>query len=336
MTVPAVDPNLFSDAQSLATIKSQAAAHNPKALRAAAQQFESLFIDMMLKSARAANFKDPLFGSSQQSMYQSLYDQQLSIELSKTHTFGLAEMLVQQLQRQWANPNGPAPAGAAPASSPGSAPVSVPTPAAAPSAAVTTATALPSAVSASSPSASVGGTSAAQQSAFTKTLWPDAQRAARQLGVSPVSLIAQAALETDWGRSLPRTAGGTTSNNLFGIKATGWSGASARTATHEYQNGTRTATEANFRAYDSCSQCFQDYTTLLSSNPRYAGALGTGNNVAAFATALQQAGYATDPNYARKLTAVAATVQRTLSAPDTASPLKLAAIQPMTTGTRSL
>ncbi|MGC8519346.1 MAG: rod-binding protein, partial [Steroidobacteraceae bacterium] len=113
MTLPITDPGLFADAQSLATLKSQAAAHNPKALRAAAQQFESLFIGMMLKSAQDANFKDPLFGSSQQRMYQDLYDQQLSVQLSKTHTFGLAEMLVQQLRRQWSASGTPATSGAA-------------------------------------------------------------------------------------------------------------------------------------------------------------------------------------------------------------------------------
>ena len=333
MTFPVTDPGLFADAQSLATLKSQAAAHNPKALRAAAQQFESLFIGMVLKSAENANFKDPLFGSSQQRMYQDLYDQQLATQLSKTHTFGLAEMLVQQLRRQWSGSGSSAAAGRGALSTSG---------AAGSTAAVSSSAAPPvSAGMPSTPSAAAGKgpspVNAAQQSAFARSLWPDAQRAARQLGVSPVSLIAQAALETDWGRSLPRTASGTTSNNLFGIKAEhGWSGSSAASATHEYRNGIDTATQAQFRAYGSCSQCFQDYTSLLSSNPRYAAALGTGNDVGAFATALQQAGYATDPNYARKLTEVAATLTRTLSAPTDPGALKLAAVSPMTTGSRSI
>ena len=322
MTLPITDPGLFADAQSLATLKSEAAAHNPKALRAAAQQFESLFIGMMLKSAQDANFKDPLFGSSQQRMYQDLYDQQLSVQLSKTHTFGLAEMLVQQLRRQWSAAGTPAAGGGAGAKSSVS---GLAVPAATPS---------PSATTGEKHLAPVN---AAQQTAFARSLWPDAQRAARQLGVSPVSLIAQAALETDWGRNLPRTATGTTSNNLFGIKASGgWSGSSVTSGTHEYRNGIDTSTQAQFRAYGSCSQCFQDYTALLSGNPRYAGALGTGDNVGAFATALQQGGYATDPNYARKLTEVAATLTHTLSAPMDAGPLKVAAVPPMTTSSRSL
>ena len=94
--------------------------------------------------------------------------------------------------------------------------------------------------------------------------------------------------------------------------------------------------QAQFRAYGSCGQCFQDYTALLRNDPRYAGALGTGNDVGAFASALQQAGYATDPNYARKLTAVADTLSRTLTAGSGAGALKLAAVRPMTTGTSTL
>jgi flagellar protein FlgJ len=330
MTLPITDPGLFADAQSLATLKSQAAAHNPKALRAAAQQFESLFIGMMLKSAQDANFKDPLFGSSQQRMYQDLYDQQLSVQLSKTHTFGLAEMLVQQLRRQWSASGTPAAGGSASAPASGGAGTT----------SAVSGIAVPAATHTAAAAAHekrLGPVNAAQQTAFARSLWPDAQRAARQLGVSPVSLIAQAALETDWGRNLPRTATGTTSNNLFGIKASsGWSGSSVTSGTHEFRNGINTSTQAQFRAYGSCSQCFQDYTALLSSNPRYAGALGTGSNVGAFATALQQGGYATDPNYARKLTEVAATLTHTLSAPTDAGPLKVAAVQPMTTSSRSL
>ena len=337
MTLPVVDPSLFADAQSLATLKRQAAAHDPQALKAAARQFESLFIDMMLKSARAANFKDPLFGSSQSRFYQDLYDQQLSIELSKTHTFGLAEMLTQQLRRQWSDgaaSGAPQTSGTGPATD--TAPIRRP--------AGTTASPVSPA---SAPSGSAAGTAAtvsesapvspSEQAAFAHALLPDAEQAARQLGVSPVSLIAQAALETDWGRSLPRTAGGQSSNNLFGIKAGGgWNGSSMQSATHEYVNGTATAVRAPFRAYGSCSECFQDYTSLLSGNPRYAAALGTGSDVSAFASALQRAGYATDPNYASKLTAVAATVNRTLGAQDATGPLKLAAAAPITSGTSTL
>ncbi len=331
MTLPAVDPGLFADAQSIATLKREAAAHDPQALKTAARQFESLFLEMMLKSAQAANFKDPLFGSSQSRFYQDLYDQQLSIQLSKTHTFGLAEMLTQQLRRQW---SGNGASGAAPTS--GSALTSGQrlAPATAAGSPVTAPGTPAPARAASAPSGSV---SPAEQTAFARALWPDAEQAAQRLGVSPVGLIAQAALETDWGRSLPRTAAGASSNNLFGIKAGGgWAGASVSAGTEEYVNGSATAIQAPFRAYDSCGQCFQDYSRLLSGNPRYAAALGTGNDIGAFASALQQAGYATDPHYARKLTAVAATLNRTLGAASGPAPLKPATIVPIYNGTSTL
>ncbi len=332
MTLPVVDPTFFADAQSLATLKRQAAAHDPRALRAAAQQFESLFLDMVLKSAQAANFKDPLMGSSQERFYQDLYDQQLASDLSKTHKFGLAEMLVQQLRRQWAGSPSGSTASAESQPAVGTRPVQAsPVTSPSPTASDTAAGTAPVRASSASP------VSSAQQSAFARSLWPEAQKAAHQLGVSPVGLIAQAALETDWGRRMPRTAGGASSNNLFGIKATGaWHGASVRSGTQEYVNGTARAVQASFRAYGSCGQCFQDYTALLGSNPRYAGALGTGNDVGAFASALQQAGYATDPNYARKLTAVADTLSRTLATQNGSGPLKLSGVQPMTTGSDTL
>ena len=311
---PVLDPNLFATASSLAGLRRGVAAHNPKALRAAAQQFESLFINMMLKSMQDANFKDPLFGSSQSRMYQNMYDEQLSIQLSKEHSFGLAEMLVQQLRQQWAGQGSASKAGPAPS-------VSAPVPTAAP------ASASGSAIAATPP------VTPQQQSAFARSIWPDAERAAHQLGVTPVALVAQAALETHWGRSIPTTAAGASSNNLFGIKAgAGWSGASVGSATHEYVDGAPMATEAQFRAYGSCGQCFHDYAALLSGNPRYTAALGTGNDVGAFAAALQRGGYATDPNYARKLTAVAATVNRVLAA----EPLKPAAAAPIATGSATL
>ncbi len=314
---PVVDPNLFATASSLAGLRREVAAHNPKALRAAAQQFESLFINMVLKSMQDANFKDPLFGSSQSRMYQDMYDEQLSIQLSKEHSFGLAEMLVQQLRTQWASEGSATRASPAPAVG---GPVSAAARAAAPPESGGAIAGTPSAT-------------AQQQGAFARSIWPDAQRAAHQLGVTPVALVAQAALETNWGRDIPQSARGQSSNNLFGIKAgAGWSGASVGSPTREYVDGTPTATEAQFRAYGSCGQCFHDYAALLARNPRYSAALGTGNDVGAFAAALQRGGYATDPNYARKLTAVADTVSRVLGT----EPLKLAAATPIATGSSTL
>ncbi len=150
---------------------------------------------------------------------------------------------------------------------------------------------------------------------FVAKIWPHAQRAARELGVDPRALVAQAALETGWGRRGIRGGNGSDANNLFGIKATGWSGARVNTATHEYVDGSRRAERADFRAYASPADSFDDYVRLLKSSPRYQQALKAGTDVRRFAHELQRAGYATDPSYAKKIYAIAngATLGRALN-----------------------
>ncbi len=347
MSLPVADPSLYLDTGSLASLKRDAAANDPKALRAAAQQFEALFTSMVLKSMQKANFKDPLFGSDQQSFYQDMYDEQLAVQISKGPGLGLADMLVQQLRREGLAGAGtdsdPTAAGSPVAGSASTAPAGTSTGASTgtgdskraagpPKAGAAAAAPSGSAPASASASALESGASCAatsgQQVAFARSLWPEAQQAARQLGVSPVSLIAQAALETDWGRSMPRGTSGASSNNLFGIKAaSGWNGDAVESATREYSDGVPSSVQAQFRSYGSTSQCFQDYVALLQGNPRYAAALGTGGDVRAFASGLQRGGYATDPDYARKLGAVAHTLDRTL---------KLSAAQPMTAGSGTL
>lgn len=139
---------------------------------------------------------------------------------------------------------------------------------------------------------------------FVAKIWDHAQAAARELGVDAKALVAQAALETGWGRRMISSSAGN-ANNLFGIKATGWSGKSATVATTEYYNGVKTTEQAAFRAYDSPAESFADYVRMIKNNPRYQQALQSGGDVRKFASALQQAGYATDPNYASKISAIA-------------------------------
>lgn len=356
---PLVDTSQLADAGNLAALKRAAAKNSPQALRAAAKQFESLFVSMVLKSMQKANFKDPLFGSSQGSLYQEMYDDQIAAEISKGKGLGLADMLVQQLRREQpaaagsastAKLKGGAPpaassaaagaprtslsaAGISPSAEPNSIAPPIPGNATAPVAPVAATSATPAQAASAAQS---GCATAAEQTRFARALWPDAQQAAHQLGVSPVTLLAQAALETNWGRSVPQASGGGTSNNLFGIKATGgWSGAAVANRTQEYSGGLPTTVTAQFRAYGSPTQCFEDYVALLRGNPRYASALGTGADVHAFGSALQQGGYATDPAYASKLTAVAGTLERALAsqpAGSQAGSLKFAANLPTTFG----
>ncbi|HEV2270746.1 MAG TPA: flagellar assembly peptidoglycan hydrolase FlgJ [Steroidobacteraceae bacterium] len=318
-TLPLVDPNQLAATGNLASLKQAAATNSPQALREAARQFESLFTGMMLKSMQEANFKDPLFGSDQGDLYQDMYDDQLAAVMSRGKGLGLADMLVQQLRREGTGAadssggsNSASGTGRGPAATSG-------TGSGAAGTATRPVTGTPGTAGARSTATAAGAAvtacpTTAQQAAFAHALWPDAQQAARQLGVNPVTLLAQAALETNWGRDVPQDGGGGTSNNLFGIKAgASWSGAAVSNSTQEYSGGTATAVKAQFRSYDSTSQCFQDYVGLLKANPRYAAALGTGNDVQAFGSALQQGGYATDPAYAGKLTAVAGTLTRALT-----------------------
>ncbi len=151
---------------------------------------------------------------------------------------------------------------------------------------------------------------------FVASIWPHAQRAASELGVDPRALVAQAALETGWGKRHITRDNGSSSHNLFGIKATGWSGERATTGTHEYVNGQRRNEVASFRAYGSMAESFGDYVRLLKNNPRYQAALRAGDDVQGFARGLQQGGYATDPSYAAKITAIAngPTIERAVAA----------------------
>jgi flagellar protein FlgJ len=135
-------------------------------------------------------------------------------------------------------------------------------------------------------------------------LLPQAKAAAEALGVEPRLLLAQAALETGWGRSMPNEAGAS-SHNLFGIKAGGsWNGASVEHATLEHENGVTAPQRASFRAYGSAAESFGDYVNLISTAQRYAGALEHGGDPEAYARGLSESGYATDPKYADKWLAI--------------------------------
>jgi flagellar protein FlgJ len=159
---------------------------------------------------------------------------------------------------------------------------------------------------------------------FIQQLWPCAEAAGRELGIAPTHLLAQAALETGWGKSLPCDANGNPSFNFFGIKAgTAWTGGTVATKTLEFQGGVPTPQVARFRAYGSAQDSFNDYVALLRDNPRYAAALNTGNDAKAFATALQRGGYATDPAYAQKIASIAQNLA------NSANGLKSAATQPI-------
>ncbi len=299
MTAPI---NASFDFSALASLKNDAKAQDPSALKEAAKQFESLFTQMLLKSMRDANRsfgEDSLFGSSQGDMYQDMFDDQIAMQLSKGKGLGLADMLVQQLTQSGMVKSQD--------------------------------TNVDAAVPAQAISSNTDHQPLSKSKAdFVRMMWPHAQRAGNALGVDPSALVAQAALETGWGRAVPSQASGSSSFNLFGIKAgSNWTGETAHVPTLEFEEGVPVRRVERFRAYGSPAESFMDYARLIGGNPRYENARGAGGDVATFASALQDGGYATDPNYAQKIVAVADEVRAVaseLGASDGA--LKFAAVMP--------
>lgn len=306
MTVSA-DASVYTDLQGLAKLRGQAQQKTPAAMREAARQFEALFVQMMLKSMREAKIGDGLAENDQTAMYQEIYDKQISLEITRQRGLGLAEMIVKQIGGNSAPETPSAVPGISPAMqslrtqlsalnalSPSETEQTLPG---------NTATA-PTLCAPSLPSFSAPADVSTPQ-AFVQSVWPHAQQAARELGVKPEVLVAQAALETGWGRSVMQHADGRSSNNLFGIKAgSAWDGQQVSVPTLEYTNGIPVRTRATFRAYGSFADSFSDYVDFLKSNPRYRDALAQAGNTNSFTSALQQAGYATDPSYAQKINAI--------------------------------
>jgi flagellar protein FlgJ len=155
-----------------------------------------------------------------------------------------------------------------------------------------------------------GGDTSTTQQAFLDSIAPWAKEAADRLGVAPELVSAHAALESGWGQRPLRNADGSSSHNLFGIKAgSNWQGGVAESATTEYLGGAAVKTSARFRSYPDQASAFRDYAHMLADNPRFRGALGAGNDAKAFATGLAKGGYASDPAYAAKLSRLASRLQ---------------------------
>ena len=155
------------------------------------------------------------------------------------------------------------------------------------------------------PQSSSGEATTHSASDFVDAVMPTIRAAATALGVSPLGLLAQAALETGWGRRMARTPDGAPSLNLFGIKADEhWSGARATANSVEFSGGVATQKQTAFRAYSSIADSVRDFARLLAKSPRYAEALAQGGNAQAYVRSIGQSGYATDPDYANKLNVI--------------------------------
>jgi flagellar protein FlgJ len=234
--------------------------------------------------------------------YKDMFDQQMAMQLSSGKGFGLADMLVRQLTHSGQGSGGVA-ATQAERKDPGSIP-----PRAAGSAIAAPATP-PAGQAVSANDINDPNWSPASREEFVAAIKPAAEKAAAELGVPPRALIAQAALETGWGQKIGRQSDGSNGFNLFNIKAgSSWNGATATRQTDEFSSGAWTSESAQFRSYPSIGAAFNDYVSFLKSNPRYAEAINSGD-IQGFAQGLQNAGYATDPQYAQKLMTVASSAQ---------------------------
>jgi flagellar protein FlgJ len=272
------------------------------ALKKAAAQFEAIFTQMLLKSMRKANEafedKESPFNSSGVKFFEEMHDQQLSTELSSNGSLGLADLIVQQL-----SPDGKK-------FMPGSV--------------LRTNTdifsdqragsAMPheqnkKEISPLSTNDKADSTQSKQETPvfknaeeFVSSVWEHAKTAAQKIGLNPAVMVAQAALETGWGKHIINKSDGNSSHNLFNIKSDkSWQGEKANKVTLEFEQGTPVKKQASFRAYDSIKDSVNDFVDFLTQNPRYQNALQNTAKPSEFLDSLQKAGYATDPNYASKI-----------------------------------
>lgn len=311
--------DVYTDLNGLAKLKTEARKNSPAAIKEVAKQFESIFLSNVLKGMRDAKLADGISDNDQSKFYKEMYDQQLAVHLSGKPGVGLADLIVKQLSHDDKDDNKKmAVEDYLNRSSTSNKAVS-PT-----SHSVSKASASSENNDWLKPNKEILHTylhdkhpvkeisenklknifSRPIQSAedFIQKLTPYAEQAAKALGVAPKVLLAQAALETGWGRSVIKYGDGSSSFNLFNIKAgKSWHGDKTQVSTLEYENGVARKEQAGFRAYNSYQESFQDYVQFIKNNPRYQDALQHVGNGERYLQELQRAGYATDPSYARKV-----------------------------------
>lgn len=304
------------DTKGLGDLKQSAKTGSPEALKGAATQFESMFINMMMKSMRAATPQDGPMDSQETKTFTSMLDQQMSQKLAKRGV-GLADVLVRQLNSQaqgqaaltqQLDQQALAIGGGQGATSSADSIMSSLEALRGGRSADTLSTDRPATSAASAVGSAASSTNAGKPAhvrAFQDKMADAAEEAEAATGVPAKFMMGQAALETGWGRRVIRNQDGSSSNNLFGIKAgPGWKGKVATAVTTEYVNGKPHQRVEKFRAYDSHADAFKDYAKMLSNNPRYEKVLNHGGDATTFAHGLQRAGYATDPQYAAKLSRI--------------------------------
>lgn len=320
-----IDPNTLN------SLRQQADKTPQAAIRKAAQEFEALFVQMLLKQMRQMSLQAPdgTFSNDDNASatYQSLFDQQMSRVMSgsdvngagdasdtasaaqtSTHRgLGLADIIARQLSRQTAGESSAVPVTGQPA---GLAPSTLSFAARPQRTATNAAVGMPAGM----PTGTSTGVSTDTKTQFIQRFLPTARKIEAKTGIAAEYLLGQAALESGWGQREILNANGTPSFNLFGIKATGgWTGATTVTATTEYAGQQKMAVNDRFRAYDSYEASFEDWAKLIHSSPRYQSVASGASTAADFAYGLQKAGYATDPQYGNKLLNVIAQAQQRIT-----------------------
>ena len=316
----------YTDFSGLNALKSEALHDKEAALEAVSKQFESMFISMVMKSMREANktFSEGNFlQSNETEFYQEMFDSQLSLTLSKGRGLGVADAMMRQMSKQIDGISQSESANPLLHKSISDYPRNLPVETAARKA-VELADAL---VEIDAALNSVGGDSGEAVVApddsgakgvearspltfetpaqFIEYLYPFAQKVEAETGISAKVMLAQSALETGWGKHMINQPDEQASFNLFGIKADSrWDGDKAEVITTEYRGGVAMKERAEFRSYNSYEDSFRDYAEFLQENPRYEPAMQHLTNPAKFAEKLQDAGYATDPAYSKKIQSI--------------------------------
>ena len=304
--------NVFTDINGLQGIRALGKSDQDAALKEVAKQFESMFVSMMLKSMRDASdvfSEDSLFSSPEADFYQNMYDDQMAVSLTEGEGTGLAEVIHRQLMSQYGtNPDAMGKVDQSQIFDRRFSGISQtikrveeeldkiperPVP-------------VDDSTSESERSATTGagtkGQSFASPAEFVAAVYPYAERVGADLGVDPKAIVAQAALETGWGKYTIKGEDGRPSNNLFGIKADSrWGGDVVSIQTHEYRQGVKVNEQADFHSYASLEDGLQDYANFLRDSTRYQDAINDKTSGAAYGHALQQGGYATDPEYGNKV-----------------------------------
>ncbi|MFZ6813195.1 flagellar assembly peptidoglycan hydrolase FlgJ [Undibacterium sp. Rencai35W] len=290
---------LAFDSKSLDGLKQSSKDNSPEALKAAAKQFEALFMNMMLKSMRQAGGQDGPFDNEQSKMYTSMLDQQLSQNMAN-RGMGLADALVRQLSSNQVNQvlqsDSASQSGLSTQSS------------------VRGIESYLDSMKLGQQAVAQGktsGSNATHVKEFQQKLAAHAEQASAETGIPAKFMLGQAALESGWGKKEIKSVDGTPSHNIFGMKATSqWKGKTVDAVTTEYVNGVAYRKLEKFKAYDSYGEAFKDYAKLLTKNPRYENVIANAKDATSFAYGLQKAGYATDPQYANKLSKI---INQTLS-----------------------